>query len=219
MFSLQLRRRQAMSRLISDEELHDIMHKKDNGSCSVCFEVTSLHDFMNCAKHGACKSCLHHASLSGITSCAMCPKPEANYHVQCPSCLNKFFSDSINCKCNCGHAFTPKLSRIFKRGPHTYTNFLDEKDKLWLKNQFNQYGGCVWCPTCGIGLQRSEACNELYHCGIEKVCACCGQFNFRHEQGMVQHRKESGCASYISEDRDIKGNEHFVTREKLRQNI
>jgi len=209
-----------MSRLISDEELNTIRQKRDLGQCSVCFESATLKDFIGCSKHAACSSCLQHASLSGVISCALCPLPLANYHVQCSQCLNKFYSDSINCNCSCGNKFIPQLSRIFKRGPHTYTNFLDEKDKQWLKNQFNQYGGCVWCPTCGIGLQRSDACNELYHCGVEKVCACCGQFNFRFEQGMVQHRKESGCAAYISEDKDIVGgNERFITREKLGRNI
>lgn len=36
---------------------------------------------------------------------------------------------------------------------------------------------------------------------------------------MIEHRKESGCVSYISEDRDVRGNEQDVTREKLRRNV
>jgi hypothetical protein len=51
------------------------------------------------------------------------------------------------------------------------------------------------------------------------VCACCGQFNFRFEKGMIEHRRESGCASYVSDDRDVRGNEPDVTREKLRRNV
>ena len=220
MFALERRRRIAASRLLSDDELNQILTKPDivKGSCAVCFENATLDNFLTCTKHRICSSCTKHAATSGITTCALCPIPSANYHVQC-ECSLKFFSETLLCECSCGSAFTPKLSRIFKRGPHTYTNFLDDKDREWLKNQFNKYGGCVWCPTCGQGLQRSDACNELYHCGVEKVCACCGQFNFRFEKGMIEHRRESGCASYVSDDRDVRGNEPDVTREKLRRNV
>ena len=213
------RRRRALAMLVSDDELNDLMQNKQKGECKVCFERDFIEPFFMCSKHSICKMCKGHATLSGITSCALCPVPVANYHVECPSCLKKFFSEVISCACSCGHHFLPKLSRIFKRGAHTYTNFLDAKDKEWLKNQFKQFGGCVWCPTCGQGLQRSDACNELYHCGIEKVCACCGQFNFRFEKGMLEHRKESGCASHVHEDPDINNNESEVTRRKLAQTL
>lgn len=29
------------------------------------------------------------------------------------------------------------------------------------------------CPTCGISLSKSSACNELHHCGSRKVCNMC----------------------------------------------
>lgn len=209
------RRLKALSMLISDEEMQDLIEnkKKDKGECAVCFDQASLQPFLTCEKHKICKGCTMHASQSDVFKCALCPVPPPIFHVQCP-CLNIFFSHSLQCKCSCGNEFIPKLSRLFKRGPHTYTNFLEAKDKAWIRDQFNKYGGCVWCPTCGQGLQRSSACNELYHCGVEKVCACCGQFNFRFEKGMVEHRKEKGCASFFEG-----GDEQEMTRKRLEEQI
>jgi hypothetical protein len=150
-----------------------------------------------CSTHRVCADCVEHARSSDVTRCVFCPVPDATLHLQCPCCsaVNVTTQDAVHgCTCQqCASHFVPELLRIFKRGPHTYTNFLTDEERNRLAREFHATGGRVQCPTCRHPVERATACNELFHCGHEKLCAACGQFAFRWEAGLVQHRRESGC--------------------------
>jgi len=198
----------AKTMLLSDAEFHVLQdrwhlqrqHMTLGEECPVCkgFGV-NLQPLCGCSQHRVCEDCADHARQSDVTRCVFCPVPDATLHLQCPSCSAvKVTTDADalhGCAClQCHTTFTPQLLRIFKRGPHTYTNFLTEAERLQLSHEFRTTGGRVQCPTCRHPVERASACNELYHCGHEKLCAACGQFAFRWEAGLVQHRRESGCA-------------------------
>lgn len=167
--------------------------------CPVCKSFhTALQPFFGCSKHRVCAECVQHAHASDVHSCVFCPVPDAVLHLQCPSCSYVTVStmDALHgATCaSCRSCFVPSLLRVFKRGPNAYTNFLTDAERKLLSSEYRATGGRVQCPSCRHPIERASACNELVHCGHEKVCAACGKFAFRWEAGLVQHRREDGCA-------------------------
>lgn len=186
--------------------LEDSKRRKEQGqqTCAVCTEKDVLHPFFKCTRHAVCQTCLQHAQTCELTCCSFCPVPAATLHLQCPNCAFEFHTDAsarFGTSCgNCGSNFVPQLLRIWKRGMHTYTNFLTETERKLLNDDFNSSGGHVHCPSCRLALSRSSACNDLFHCGFERVCACCGQFAFRWERGLSEHRQLTKCAPVVEQD-------------------
>ena len=221
----------AKTLLISDEQFYifeEAWNQRKHASspatmlsCPICRDFSScLVPFHGCSTHRVCKSCLQHAKDSDVHSCALCPVPDATLHLQCPSCKHIGFYESVaaaeGAVCNsCSLRFVPQLLRTFKRAPHTYTNFVTHKEVVELRQEFHESGGRVRCPSCRQPLERAFACNELFHCGHERVCAACGCFSFRWEAGLVQHRRERGCVSMPEEGHD----EHVCVRERLRESF
>ena len=211
--------------IMSDDDFLDfyeirkrkLLIQVQGGQCPVCFDYKQdLTSFCGCDKHLLCSECQSQAKISEILNCSFCPIPSSILHLKCPSCShigyykkNNDLNININIECvKCLLNFIPKISRIFKRNTNTYTNFITENEFDKLQLLYNTFDGCVWCPTCHQPLQRLEACNELYHCGYEKVCSCCGKFSFRWEKnGLLNHRKESNhCSSnsfHLSQEVEI----------------
>lgn len=202
--------RKASLMILSDEETQNIYSNYyrrkyfyENLSCLVCKqENVQLNSFFQCSSHRICAQCLEHAKICEIHSCTFCPAPPINFHLQCTHCQYTYYTnDLIENECpKCQKEFPIRLLRIWKRGLNTYTNFLTEEEKQILRSQFFDYPGKIFCPSCRIPLERSTACNEIHHCGPEKVCNACGQMSFRWEMGLHQHRKQSHCANMIHED-------------------
>jgi hypothetical protein len=201
--------------LLSDAEFHTLQDRWAlqrlnltlGEDCPVCKSFhTVLHPLCGCSKHRVCTDCVQHAKDSDVKQCVFCPVPDALLHLQCPSCTSVSVCTmdalhGVHCG-TCRVHFVPSLLRVFKRGPHAYTNFLTEAERQQLTSEFRATGGRVQCPTCRHPIERASACNELVHCGHEKVCAACGQFSFRWEAGLVQHRREQGCACVPNPEED-----------------
>jgi hypothetical protein len=202
----------AKSMLLSDEETFKILNNYYTQksiviypTCLLCNEVVNQVFPMNgCQKHLICSDCTEHAELSNVLQCSFCPIPTAEFDVQCPICSVQFITTSLDTTCPNHHSFHVNLLRSWKRGENTYTNYLKEEEKHWIRKEFEEYPTSIHCPTCRTPLERSSACNELYHCGHECVCNACGQFSFRWENGLHQHRQESGCASHVDVDSEVK---------------
>lgn len=201
--------------LLSDAEFHILQDRwamqRQNVTfgedCPVCKSFhTDLYPLCGCSKHRVCSDCVQHARDSDIKQCVFCPVPDATLHLRCPACTAvsvRTMDDLHGVHCDqCQTAFVPTLLRVFKRGPHTYTNFLTDTERHQLASDFRATGGRVQCPSCRHPIERASACNELVHCGHEKVCAACGRFAFRWEAGLVQHRREDGCACVPNPDDD-----------------
>ena len=214
--------------MLSDAEFHILQDRwasqRQNltlgEECPVCKGFSlDLVPLCGCSRHRVCSDCSEHARQSDVTRCVFCPVPDATLHLQCPHCASVTVTDADalhGCVCiQCRMEFQPVLLRIFKRGPHTYTNFLTPAEKTQLASDFAVTAGRVQCPTCRHPVERASACNELFHCGHEKICAACGQFAFRWEAGLIQHRRESGCACVPDPNAD----EGASVRERWRQSL
>ena len=214
--------------ILSDSQFHILQDKWAQAkadeklvfSCPICRDFCqAVVPFLNCSNHLVCASCLEHAKSSDVRVCPLCPVPEAQLHLQCPACSHTFFSNSearVGAQCpKCTASFVPRLVRTFKRAHHTYTNFLTDKEKSTLQAEFQECGGRVQCPGCRHPIERALACNELFHCGYERVCAACGCFSFRWEAGLVQHRRERGCMCHP----DAQENEEACVRARLRKSL
>lgn len=212
--------------LLSDAEFHILQdrwrQRRDDivmgEECPVCKTFsTNLHPLCGCSIHRVCANCVQHASDSDVRRCVFCPVPDATLHLRCPCCAHVHVTMDMSAvqgmTCRCGHHFVPDLLRVFKRGPNIYTNFLSDNEKRQVQDEFHACGGRVQCPSCRHPIERESACNELFHCGYERVCAACGQFAFRWEAGLVQHRRESGCPCNPNPD----DNEIETVRERVRQ--
>jgi len=216
--------------ILSDSEFHLLQdrwtqaksHQHMVFPCPICREFcASLVPFFSCSSHPVCAACLEHARASDVNVCPLCPVPDAQLHLACSQCSHTFFSraeSSLEATCpQCAHAFVPRLSRIFKRSAHTYTNFLTDKEKQVLVSEYQECSGCVRCPSCRHPIERAFACNELFHCGHERVCAACGCFSFRWEAGLVQHRRERGCLCMPKEGEQ--GDEFARVRDRVRESL
>lgn len=203
----------AKEMLLSDDEANIILQRfyKQREeqivypTCLLCQEkVLQVFPMNGCTKHGICAECTEHAANSEIKTCSFCPTPSVTFDVQCPFCKIQFFTDSLQTTCPNHHQFDVKLLRIWKRGEHTYTNYLKDEEIHWIKKEMEEFPSAVHCPTCRTPVERSSACNELYHCGHESICNACGQFSFRWENGLQEHRKESCCAKHVDFDSEMK---------------
>jgi hypothetical protein len=189
-------------------------------ACPICRDFcSSVVPFFSCSNHLVCAACFEHARASDVKVCPLCPVPDAHLHLQCPECSHLFFCPSeantgADCPA-CKSHFQPRLIRTFKRSAHTYTNFLTENEKQILKSEFEDGAGRVRCPGCRHPIERAVACNELFHCGHERVCAACGCFSFRWEAGLVQHRRESGCMCMP----DAQEDEVSCVRKRFRESL
>lgn len=201
----------AKQMLLSDEDAFKLFERYYSQqiitypTCLLCKEtVHQVFPMNGCVQHGICADCTEHARLSEVKTCAFCPIPTAVFDIQCPECNIQFTTSSLEATCPNHHTFTVQLLRTWKRGQHTYTNYLKPEEKQWIKKEMDEYPFSVHCPTCRTPLERSSACNELYHCGHECVCNACGQFSFRWENGLHEHRHETGCASHVDLDKEVK---------------
>lgn len=203
----------AKEMLLTDEETSVIFERFQKEKheivpypvCLLCQEkVFQVFPMNGCMQHGICADCTEHAAHSEIKTCSFCPTPSVVFDIQCPVCQVQFLSDSLQTICPNKHEFHVKLLRIWKRGPHTYTNYLKDEEIHWIKKEMEEFPMAVHCPTCRTPLERSSACNELYHCGHECICNACGQFSFRWEEGLQEHRKESGCSQHVDFDSEMK---------------
>lgn len=180
--------------LLSDDDHREwqewFMWRQKDAVCPACFEFTSADNLrMLCANHRLCTSC-HALNQKYSGKCLFCPPPAATLHLQC-KCKHVFYSskqDTIHCPA-CSAPVEITLSRVWKRG-RAYTNFLTQKERHQIQVEFACLKA-VQCPGCRQGIERKEACNELCHCGYEKVCATCGYFSFSWESGLRQHFEES----------------------------
>ena len=168
-------------------------------ACSSCQDGnTLLTSSYGCQQHLLCSECADVASKAEVKTCPFCPPPPVGMDVRCHSCNHVSSlqaSESFIC---CNQLQESRLLRHFHRDGRL-TNFLTAEELLRMRHQFKSSNFAVTC-MCGMAVERQSACNELYHCGHHRLCACCGAFTLPWEDTLQQHCAESGCRRHVDDD-------------------
>lgn len=206
MFHRRQRREQNALRMMIDDDELILLHESRlrrlqccGGTCGICLNYKPLEiGIGGCAQHLTCSECKLLASQSEVKTCPSCPIARCALHLECEQCKTTFFLDGpakgerlefVQCP-TCSASFMPKLSRFVTHGVGVYTNFVTEQDSQHQNRLLADSQHRVWCPTCKTALERDGGCNELWHCGVETVCAGCGAMKFRFETSFWNHFKE-----------------------------
>lgn len=207
----------AQTLLLSDEEFHtlweNVLRQKQelaqvqsfsfSFQCSSCFTLLSSRNHQSfCENHLLCSDCYQLALDAHVKTCPFCPPPKQTMQVRCCHCQAISTCEaSENFTCSCCSAFQPShLLRHFQR-QYSFTNFLEKQEYLTLKQEYENNKFSVKC-LCGQSLCRASACNELYHCGHHRICACCGAASLPWEETLAKHVASSDlqCCRHIEDD-------------------
>ena len=213
--------------ILSDEEhLHMWELKRiERSPCAICAAVSE--SFPYCTSHPFCGDCTLHARSCGVKECPMCPQAPWNLHLRCQVCSEITIFENEICQrkeFECCTRQEINLIRIFQRSQQSqqrqcFTNFITPEESLKLEEEVrkNNYAPSCWC---GQALEKTSACNDVFHCGKQSVCYACGCRSFPWESGISKHREESKCPLYFYQD-DLarQHGEHEAMRIRFRQEL